>query len=460
MKELLFQEFQEVSAKQWKQKIQVDLKGEDYNKKLVTPTLHGISIKPFYNEDDLNKTYSNSANSGWNICEQVYVNAVKPAIRKCSEKLQKGAESLWLIIPDESINVPKLISEIPEGTKIFLQLNFMNADYCQKLNEFLQNKNYEVFLQTDIIGHLSRDGNWFNNLKSDHSEFEKIIFNSSNFESVMSIDTRLYQNAGANIPQQLAYAMAHLTEYLNHFSEISEKVNIKKVQFLVAIGSDYFFEIAKLRALRWLFSTIISEFKIAAEISILAEPSQRNKTLYDYNVNMLRTTTESMSAILGGADEVRNSPYDSIFHKNNEFGDRIARNQLLILKHESYLDKVENPAEGTFYIEVLTEQIAQKALEIFKDIEKGGGFLKQLKLGTVQKKIRESAELEQERFDDGEIILIGTNKFANKEDEMSNDIELFPFLKQNPRKTLIESILPKRLGEKIEKERLESEKSI
>jgi methylmalonyl-CoA mutase len=190
---------------------------------------------------------------------------------------------------------------------------------------------------------------------------------------------------------------------------------------------------------------------------ILAQPTKRDKTLYDYNVNLLRTTTQSMSAILGGANTVYNSPYDAIYHKNNEFGDRIARNQLLVLKNESYLNKVSNAAEGSYYIETLTTQFAQKALEIFKEIEAGGGFLKQLKEGVIQRKITESAQKEQEDFDSGKLVLVGTNKFQNMKDKMKNDLELFPFLKKNPRKTLIPPILEKRLAEELEQERLEKE---
>jgi methylmalonyl-CoA mutase len=155
---------------------------------------------------------------------------------------------------------------------------------------------------------------------------------------------------------------------------------------------------------------------------------------------------------------VANLPYDAIYHKSNEFGDRISRNQLLILKHESYFDKVTNAADGSYYIESLTEELAEKALLLFKDIEANGGFLKQLADGTIQRKITESANKEQELFDSGKEVLLGTNKFPNKNDRMGGDLELFPFVKKKPRKTLITPIIAKRLAEKIEQERLASEK--
>jgi methylmalonyl-CoA mutase len=225
----------------------------------------------------------------------------------------------------------------------------------------------------------------------------------------------------------------------------------------VSVGTNYFFEIAKLRALRILFNALAKEYNHTFDCHIIATPTKRNKTLYDYNVNMLRTTTECMSAVLGGADTVANLTYDSLYHKDNEFGDRIARNQLLILKHESYFDKVSNPADGAYYIETLTEQLAEKALLLFKEIEEKGGFITQLIEGKIQKKISESAFKEQELFDSGKEVLLGTNKYPNKNDKMKHDLELFPFVKQNPRKTLIIPIIEKRLAEKLEQERLSQE---
>jgi len=164
-----------------------------------------------------------------------------------------------------------------------------------------------------------------------------------------------------------------------------------------------------------------------------------------------------MSAILGGANTINNMSYDALFHKDNEFGERISRNQLLILKHESYFDKIDNPTDGTYYIESLTNQLAEKGLELFKDIEKNGGFLKQLKAGTIQRKIKESALKEQQLFDKGEHTLLGTNKHANPNDKMKNKLEIYPFVKTNQRKTLIAPIIEKRLSETLEQKRLKNE---
>jgi methylmalonyl-CoA mutase len=454
MSKSLFNEFEPVSAKAWKQKIQADLKGADYNEALVWNSIEEIDVKPFYHADDFNEFPNVSATkaTAWKICQSIYVANTEKSNAKAIDTLQRGSESIKFIIPTCKVSIEDLLQNIDlASTPIFFELRFLSKEYVKKLSSL--SLKAEIYINTDIIGNLAKTGNWFTSLKEDHNVLETIIKNSSNLKSSLSINLSLYQNAGASIIQQLAYALAHANEYLNHFEgEIQNKLI-----FNVSVGSNYFFEIAKLRALRLLWKTLASEYKNNSECHIITTPSKRNKTIYDYNTNMLRTTTECMSAILGGANTICNLPYDAIYHKDNEFGERIARNQLLILKHESYFNTVNNPAEGTYYIEKLTQQFSEKGLTLFKDIELNGGFLKQLKDGIIQRKIKESADLEQKQINTGEIVLLGTNKHPNLNDKMANELELYPFVKTNPRKTLIEPIIEKRLSEKLEQERLKIE---
>jgi methylmalonyl-CoA mutase len=344
-----------------------------------------------------------------------------------------------------------------EKASIYFKLTFLSEAFYSKLVKFFSAKNATVYYNIDLIGNLARTGNWFHNMKKDHEILDS-IFQKHASENIFSVDATLYQNAGANIVQQLAYALAHANEYLNHICQPERSRRpAEVVTFNLAIGPNYFFEIAKIRSLRKLYATLATEYGTTETCHILATPSKRNKTLYDYNVNLLRSTTECMSAVLGGADTVCNLPYDALYHKSNEFGERISRNQLLILKHESYLDAVSNPADGTYYIESLTDELAEKALQLFKEIEKGGGFLQQLKEGIIQKKIKESAEKEQQIFDSGQLKLLGTNYHPNKNDRMKDELELFPFVKHNPVKTLIAPIVEKRITEITEQERLNQE---
>ncbi len=448
----LFSDFEAVSSKQWKQQIQYELKGADYNETLVWESPEGIKVKPFYHNDETEVNLNAiTPSKPFAIVQNIFVHDVKKSNARALETLQRGAESVRFTLENDAVSIEELMQNLPlENVNYYFHLPFLSVEFSNKINEFASKSKANIFIQNDSIGQLVKDGNWFENLEKDFEKLNAIA--SKTAIPFLTISSGIYQNAGANIVQQLAYTLAHANEYFNRIPAINQPITIE-----VAVGTNYFFEIAKLRALRLLFNTLASEFNHNFDCHIVATPTKRNKTLYDYNVNMLRTTTECMSAILGGADAVANLAYDAIYHKDNEFGDRISRNQLLVLKHESYFDKVNNPADGAYYIETLTEQLAEKALELFKDIEKNGGLISQLIDGTIQRKINESAQKEQELFDSGKEVLLGTNKYPNKNDQMKNDLELYPFVKQNARKTLITPIIEKRLAEKLEQERLSQE---
>ncbi|WKL50380.1 methylmalonyl-CoA mutase subunit beta [Flavobacterium pectinovorum] len=450
----LFDDFNPISSKQWKQKIQFELDGADYNETVIWNSPEDIQVKPFYHRDEFSKTASvKTSASNFTICQNIFVYDIEKSIQRAINTIERGAESLRFTIENEKIDIQKLLENLPlENRTVYFNLKFISIDFVKLLDTISIQKKATFYCNLDPIGHFAREGNWFST--SDKNNFETIekISKATTNLSLLSIDLGLYQNAGANITQQIAYSLAHANEYLNRLPNIS-----KPIVFQVSVGTNYFFEIAKLRALRMLFKLIAAEYNPDLDCHLLVMPTKRNKTIYDYNVNMLRTTTECMSAILGGADAVANLPYDSLYHKDNEFGDRIARNQLLVLKYESYFDKVNNPADGSYYIESLTMQLAEKSLTLFKDIEANGGFLKLLNDGTIKKKIQESANKEQELFDAKKEVLLGTNKYPNKENKMKHDLELFPFVKIKPRKTLITPIIEKRLAEKLEQERLEQE---
>lgn len=454
MKHSLFSDFDPISSKQWKQKIQFELKGEDYNDALVWNSPENIKVKPFYNQDDLQDNLPVNPNAnGFKICQNIFVFDLEKSIERALKSIERGADSIIFTIENETIDVTILLEKLPlETCEIYFNLNFISVNYISKIENLAKLRNAKIYCNLDPIGQLAKEGNWFNTQEKDNFLTLNLISKQVSNSSIISVNSSLYQNAGANMVQELAYSLAHVNEYLNRIYTINQPIVFK-----ISVGSNYFFEIAKLRAYRILFNSIAKEYHPNLECHLVVTPTKRNKTIYDYNVNMLRTTTECMSAIIGGADAIVNLPYDALYHKDNEFGDRIARNQLLILKNESYLDKVNNPADGTYYIESLTHQLAEKALILFKDIEANGGFLKQLNEGIIKRKIQESADKEQELFDSGKEVLVGTNKYPNKDDKMKHDLELFPFVKVNPRKTLITPIIEKRLAEKLEQERLGKE---
>lgn len=460
MSKKLFNEFDAVSAKAWKQKIQVDLNGADYNSTLIHKTDEGIDIKPFYHADDQDDTFSLPQTESWLVTEKLYLEHVDISVENAIDVIQRGAESLWIVIPEAKMNKLNFFKALKDhDTPLFIECLFSDVDFFNALNNLLEDQNQHILLGLDPVGQLASSGNWFKNQKQDIKDLLDVSY-LKGFENHIHIDARLYQNSGGLITQQLAYTLAHLNEYLNVFYNSDQTLNDLKVNITIAQGSHYFFEIAKLKALRWLIQNLAKEYDIGIDLNLIAEPTKRNTTLYDYNMNMLRSTTACMSAILGGANWINNLAYDEIFHKRNEFGERISRNQLLILKQESYFDKVINPVDGCYYIERLVKELSENALTIFKSIERGNGLIHQLFEGKIQKKIKESAEKEQQKFNTKELTLVGTNKYQNPEDSLGNQLELFPFLKHHQRKTLIEPILEIRLAEPFEKQRLEDEKNV
>lgn len=451
----LFGEFSAVDPKAWKQKIQVDLKGADYNDTLVWESPEGIKVRPFYTVEDLPDPgiATMERETVWRVGQRISADDPSEAHDKCLEVLAKGVDDLVLNISKSNVSADKLLKDlISPNRNLYVNLNTMPLHEAGTWLQSITGDRAGLYVLIDPVGHLAASGNWHQNREKDMTTLQELV-RLNGFSGLLGVDVSLYQNAGAQRVQQLAYAMAHAAEYLKAL-DLTEG---QCVTFSVSVDGNYFFEIAKLRALRHLWNRLTSEFKIDLRCRILCFPTRRNKTLYDYNVNMLRTTTECMSAILGGADTVYNLPYDVVYHEDNEFAERIARNQLLILKHESYFDQVGNAAAGAYYIESLTAELIKKSWDLYQQIEKGGGLLTQLKEHKIQKKIRTSAEKEQKAFDNGEEVLVGTNKYSNNDDRMKEFLQKDPFMAKGKRKTLIEPIVPKRLAEELEKNRLDHE---
>lgn len=466
MDKFLFDEFRSVSAREWKQKIQVELKGADYNSTLLSHTNEGISIKPFYHQDTFRQIDVPNNPEVFLICQSVFVNDEKKANFLAIDALKRGANVIKFTARkafDFELLLKNLNKSAYQNLQIHFELQFLELDFISALIDFI--KDEKVYLNIDLIGNLVKHGHWFDNRQKDHEQLRAIIKKAPKNIGVLGVDVSHYQNSGAGIVQQVAYALAHANEYLNELFKAYQSKElqleqieniVKNMQFSFAVGGHYFFEIAKFRAFRSLWRSLLEVYALKADANIYASPSLRNKSIYDVHVNMLRTTTECMSAIMGGANTIANVAYDAIFHKKHEFGERIARNQLIILKEESGLKQTDF-SKGAYYIEDITTEISEKALALFKDIEKSGGFVRQLFEGTIQRKIHESAQKEQQQFDSGELVLLGANKYPNKADRMNDALELYPFVRTKKRQTTIKPIIAKRLAEGAEQKRLANE---
>lgn len=445
----LFSEFEKNSPAAWKQKIQVELDGDDYNETLLWKTTEGIVVKPFYTKEDSTDTQIGSCKNTFNICQTIFIDDEKVANKIAINALKKGANAIQFKA-NVIFDYQEVFKNIPLNTTfIYLNFNFLNKEFIHKIATFLNTKN--LFFQLDIIGNLAESGNWFVNLKEDFLQLKEI---QQKIKNSISISADLYQESGATITQQLAYTLAHANDYID---KLGEKC-ISNMHFTFSVSGNYFFEIAKLRAFRLLWSTLLDAYDIKdTKAHIFVKPSLRNKTIYNAHINMVRTTSECMSAVLGGANTIANISFDGIYNKSNKFSERISRNQLLILKEESFFKDAQKFADGAYYLDSITEQLAENALALFKQIEKSGGFLKQLKNGTIQKKIKENANKEEERITKHKDLLLGTNYQQETNDTMQQHLKLYPFIKQRNTKTLIPPIIRKRLSESIEKQRLDNE---
>ncbi len=448
MDPFLFKDFERISPAAWKQKIQMDLKGSDYNETLLWKTNEGIVVKPFYTEEDRNDANISLPKKGFKVCQSIFVENVTIANKLALDAINRGATAIQFVATNK-FDAKALLKDLDTYCVLYFKLDFLEVNFIKQLD--FECKEFRRFYQLDVLGNLAKTGNWYQDLKTDIGDTKSIIFQIQN---CLSVDASIYQNGGANMVQQIAYALALTNEYIELFG----RDIAKEMHYQFAVGSNYFFEISKLRAFRMLHASLLKEYNTEDFTpNIFAQPSFRNKTIYDYNVNMLRTTSECMSAVLGGSDTICNISYNAIYHKSNEFGERISRNQLLILQNEAYLKEAHSFANGSYYIENISEQLAEKALTVFKQIEKGGGFLKQLKAGNIQRKIQESAQKEQAQFNEEKIVLLGSNKLPNKKDKMKEYLELYPFLKKKISQTLSIPIHQMRLSESYEQQRLETE---
>ena len=425
----LFEEFPAVSAEQWIQQVVKDLKGESFDEKLKYVSADGISIDPFYTAENLTK-YNECkplfSHSDWEVCDRIVVKDEKKANNKALNALNNGASGLVFHV-SSTVELDILLNEIQiEYIAVQFVLTEGAIAFSEKLNAYISSKKIDakklnMVVNVDPIGMLAKTGE----SKGDKNE-PAAIFSADNSMRTINVNAAVYQNAGASQGYEIACALAHLNEYINVFkdSNIEPSVLANKIQINIAVGPDYFFEIAKLRAYRKVFALLFEEYNIAGEIYMHAETSFRNLTVFDAHNNLLRSTTEAMAASIGGCNSLTVLPFDAAYSESNDFAERMARNIQLILKSESYFDKIADASAGTYFIEELTEQLAEKAWNYFMEMEKDGGLTASLEKGKIQSKIKQFAAMKQEAFDSGKEVLVGTNKFPdtkeNKKDKQDS----------------------------------------
>jgi len=462
----LLADFPAVSTQEWMDKITADLKGADFNKKLVWKTNEGFNVMPFYRAEDIENfkttdvvpgkfpyVRGTKANNAWLIRQDIVVVDAKKANAKALDILNKGVNSLGFKLDKKDLN-PSYIETLLNGIAAdCVELNFTictrrSAELATILTNYFQAKGYEP---AKLVGSINWDGLNTMLLKGKGFEKEELIsLAKATYDAalalpkyrVLGVNAITLSNAGAFVAQELGYALAWGNEYLSSLIEAGCEPSVvaKNIKFNFGVGGNYFMEIAKFRAAKLLWANIVDAYqakcvktnckhtvngicKCAAKIYMHAQTSEFNKTIFDANVNMLRTQTEAMSASLGGVNSLTVTPYDSTYKNSDEFSERIARNQQLLLKEESHFDKVVDPAAGSYYIETLTNNIAEQAWKIFLEVEDNGGFFADVKAGTIQDTIKATASARLKAVSSRREVLLGTNQFPNFSEIAASKVE-------------------------------------
>ncbi|MBR6066189.1 MAG: methylmalonyl-CoA mutase small subunit [Bacteroidales bacterium] len=472
MEEKLFQEFPPVPTQEWEDVIIKDLKGADYEKKLVWKTQEGFNVRPYYRADNLNDIkYLDSKpgefpfvrgtkdNNNWFIhhgiccCDGDY----KKANATAKMLLTKGIESLGFYIDNTKVQTKADFEALLADIKLDkTPVTFIGC--CLKTMETL--KNFLAYV--DSLGidknevRANFDFNPLRNLTNKGFLCEDKAFKllaecvkmAKDYKRVrvICVDGYTFNSAGASSVQELAFTLSEGSEYLSRLTDegLTAEEVAKKMVFLFGVGSTYFMEIAKFRAARMLWANIVEAYgsnsECAKKMQIAATTSEWNQTVYDAYVNMLRGTTEAMSAIIAGVDYLEVLPYDYPFEVPTGFSNRIARNVQTILKEESHFDKVVDPGAGSYYIENLTNSIANTAWNLFKTVEDGGGFVAKFKEGFVQSEIKAVSDKRDKNIATRRETLLGTNQFPNFNERAEANIT----------KEIVSRDIPTMMGMKME----------
>ena len=439
-KERLFSEFSPVSTENWKNKIVEDLKGADYDKKMIWRTGEGFNVNPFYRKEDLPEgctvadpgefpyTRGNSGCNNWLIRQSIDVPTAEEANAKARKMIGDGVTSVLFRVHGKMVTpeyIPTLLDGI-DAEKVELNFNVCVGKvkvFAAQLAEYFKERGFDLetvrgAIEYDPIGKELLAGKVIDDYASVIKELVTTLEMLPKFRCV-AVNSAKLCDAGAYITQELAYALAWGNEYMNAATEagIAAGKAAKSIKFNMGISSNFFMEIAKFRAARMLWARIVEQYnpecRCACKMMIHAETSRFNLTLFDSYVNMLRTQTEAMSAAIAGVEAITVTPYDSVYETPTEFAERIAKNQQLILKHESHLDKVADPAGGSYYIESLTASIAAEAWKQFLAIEEAGGFHKAVKEGKVKAEIEGAGDSRRTALAKRKEILLGTNQYPN-----------------------------------------------
>lgn len=451
IKEKLFPEFPPVSTEEWMAKITADLKGVPFEKKLVWRTSEGFNVNPFYRREDIEGLKTATSLPGefpyvrgtkndndWKIRQNMDVTDFKAANKKALELLAKGVTSLGFHFRGEDVNAQNVAALLEGICPETVELNFKTCNkkaetLISLLGEYLAGKKADLDKCCGSVAFNPFKKPLVKGVEADNwvAQASAILKAGEALPSyrVLAVDACMLGDAGAYITQELGYALAWGNEMLARLTEAGFPVEevARKIKFNFGISSNYFMEIAKFRAARWLWAEIVEAYKpqcaCAAKMNVHAYTSHWNMTVYDAHVNLLRSQTEAMSAALAGVDSLTVHPFDKVYETPDDFSERIARNQQLLLKEEAHFNKVVDPSAGSYYIETLTSSIASVAWNLFLEVEDKGGFYAVVKSGEVQTAVNASNAARQKAVATRRENLLGTNQFPNFTEKAASKIK-------------------------------------
>ena len=481
----LFDQFAPVTPEEWRAKAEVDLKGADFEKKMVWRTNEGFSAQPLYRSvdiADLKQTKSlpgefpyvrgTRYDNDWKVRQNIDVDDVHAANAKALEVLNKGINSIGFHMHEGDVDLKTLLAGIDlPACEINIQCCPKCAvGYAKQLVEICKEKGcVDTFVGSIAFDPFKRSLKHGQAFPGDIVAIATELMNVAKPVAhlrVLSVDSLMLCNAGAYIYQELGYALAWGCEWMALLTEAGFTADevANRIKFNMGVSTVYFMEIAKFRAARELWALIVKQFNPANDYSCMmnvnAETTRFNLTMYDSYVNLLRTQTEAMSAALACVDSIVVTPFDAPYKKSDDFSERIARNQQILLKEESHLDKVVDPAGGSYYVEMLTKNLAEQGWKLFLDVEDKGGFKAALESGDITNAVNASAN---ERFDKvakRREQLLGTNQFPNFTEKAADKADARPKCHccckgDEPEGTM--TLNSKRLAEQFEEIRLQTE---
>ena len=441
-KEKLFTEFTAPTTQEWLDKIEVDLKGADFQKRLVWRTNEGFNVQPFYRREDLANLKTPDALPGefpfvrgnkkdsnvWYVRQNIEVTDAKEANKKALDILNKGIDSLGFKLKGDMVS-KETVEALLDGIYCdCIEVNFATCprhavELAEILVAYFAEKGYDKekvvgSIEFDPMAKMVMKGKDTSSLFPLTSSIVETLKEFPNFRCI-AVSSDALNNAGAYIVQELGYALAWGNEYLQQLTDAGVDVDLaaKSIKFNMGVSENYFMEIAKFRAARLLWAQIVKQYEPknddSCQMCVNATTSTYNQTLFDSYVNLLRSQTEAMSAALGSVHSMVVTPFDAPYQESGDFSERIARNQQLIIKEESHFDRIVDPGAGSYYIEHLTDALAQEAWKIFLKVEEEGGFLAAVKAGTIQDDINATNVKRHGDAAKRKEFLLGTNQFPN-----------------------------------------------